>query len=200
MIWNGGGRHLESFLEGVAPFCPSMSPWRATTTPISSKISSFLQNNHYATAQRCLWRFLFLKNPSATAQRCLRRFFFLRNTPISWKTCFVSKLEVQFRANVSKVLRLSTNKRRPELSPGSRGSPGNELRSAVRNPPSTRAGGQDDVSSKQTPSNEICVCIYGSDRYALIWFNTPQVQKSCPGPVGKKVLAAFWRQAIFVYS
>ena len=38
--------------------------------------------------------------------------------------------------------------------PGFSGNPGNQVASTTaRNLPSTRAGGQDDVSSKQTPSN-----------------------------------------------
>ena len=36
----GPRRHLESFLEPVASFSQSMSPWRATATPFMSKMPS----------------------------------------------------------------------------------------------------------------------------------------------------------------
>ena len=64
------------------------------------------------------------------------------------------KLDVQFQANVSKVLRLRIEYYLPEFSPGSSGSSGSGICTAVRNP-LPRAGGQDDVSLEETPSDMI---------------------------------------------
>ena len=60
------------------------------------------------------------------------------------------------RANVAQVPRLRTKSSLGEFASWSRGSRGSRLNGVMKccsDPPSTRAGGQDDVSSKQTPSN-----------------------------------------------
>ena len=69
-----------------------------------------------------------------------------------------SQMDVTFRSNVAKTLECCSKTTLPEFVAGSQRQPaadaGNGVRPAPRNHPSTRAGGQDDVSSEQTPSNE----------------------------------------------
>ena len=63
------------------------------------------------------------------------------------------KLDAQFRANVSNVPRLRIESSLPSFARVAWPARGNGSQSAAQTPPSTRAGGQDDVSLKETPSN-----------------------------------------------
>ena len=76
------------------------------------------------------------------------------------------KLDAQFRANVSILQCLRIKNSLAELIRGSRLSAQSGARAAVPNPTS-RAGGQDDVSLEQTPSNDAD----WSDGYDNYWGN-----------------------------
>ena len=66
-------------------------------------------------------------------------------------------LDLQFRANVSKLVHLRIEYSLPECSPGSSGSSGASGSGIWPQfaTPLPRAGGQDDVSLKETPSNYV---------------------------------------------
>ena len=56
------------------------------------------------------------------------------------KTLKLLNLDLQFRANLSNVLRRRTESSLPEVSRGSRQSPGSGIWPAARDPPSSRRG------------------------------------------------------------
>ena len=73
---------------------------------------------------------------------------------------YLTKLDLQFRAFGSQVRKLPSKNDLPELIPGDPRIPRVPRKcdwDRSSQPPFTRAGGQDDVSLEQTPSNNMAV-------------------------------------------
>ena len=76
------GRYLETFLEPVASFSQSMSPYRSTTTPFTPKITLFLCSCH--THHRHIFvghpKLLWINLPIYSPSKFWGRFRLLRKT------------------------------------------------------------------------------------------------------------------------
>ena len=108
-------------------------------------------------------------SPSRLCRSCLRRFGSLRkNTPLDFWIIygghignFIEKW-TSFTEKCVKFMKPSTKNCFWELASGAsraRGAPGSGVSKCCSDPPSTRAGGQDDGST-QTPSNYFCVYLW----------------------------------------